>query len=861
MRRVPEKSLTSPEVASPDASAQKSPIIGKSSAQTTPIRVFTNKEILDLFDQEKLTIPEDMVNRTEIVISKKALLPLALIEMTKAEAEKLAGPVNSELNKRFIMQQQQQQKRMQHLAMQQNLLSSSRKPSGMDRRVGGASSYLASTLNDHNSRDFDQKSQWTSAKIRRGMVGTFDSQGSFKYGEEAPLARDQNQARFNQAGPRSRNLNQEDALLGLLEEPIWIYRDPKGALQGPFSGLSMQEWFEAGYFPEDLQVRKKDWSEFETLSSVIIQLQCTTEPFIVATLLDSGRDASEIINHNSNLNAARDAPNLDMNYPPNRMANDSSVSDDAKFLYSKIISQNNYPNEPETQQNHNQVVAKRSYQLAQILAEQEMILVEINERQQLLQLLQQQAQQQLLQLGNVLIQEQQQLRQQALMSNTSVPQEFLLRLQHQTRIAEESIRLDLNQQTQIHVANLTQLENALDPIVVDAVQRGGLSYAVTLIRQQLRQLESHIVNEQQAHNGGNPVNSNEQLDFNTFAGNFLQEGLQRQHTNEIGAIGGPAQNIPETENKEATEQANNISESSAKQENPDEKRENSEADGVLDKMKELSIKSNQEANEKSSIGGSSAGNVIAKNESKSKAKSAQKNKPQQQSITKEAKEKCDDNSNKPEKNKSDTKQTGTSKMKKSTSDGTNNSESGKVESPKSDGSNDTETSNKTAGKVSSPWLTSATGTKKTLVEIQKEEALAQSKNQVKTQSPKSYASLVGSPSVSGEKAGVKSAGKSHTPSAEFLNWCRMTLGSLTGINVDEFIEVLLSFPLDPPKSSLEIISDQVYAYSKNLNGYAFASEFVKRRKQDANFEIKTPKMEAKKTEFQVVSKKGKKNKP
>jgi len=45
--------------------------------------------------------------------------------------------------------------------------------------------------------------------------------------------------------------------------------------------------------------------------------------------------------------------------------------------------------------------------------------------------------------------------------------------------------------------------------------------------------------------------------------------------------------------------------------------------------------------------------------------------------------------------------------------------------------------------------------------------------------------------------------------------------------------MLLSFPLDADPSTLEIISDTIYANSTTLDGRRFASEFVAKRKVDA----------------------------
>lgn len=44
--------------------------------------------------------------------------------------------------------------------------------------------------------------------------------------------------------------------------------------------------------------------------------------------------------------------------------------------------------------------------------------------------------------------------------------------------------------------------------------------------------------------------------------------------------------------------------------------------------------------------------------------------------------------------------------------------------------------------------------------------------------------------------------------------------------------MLLSFPLDPDPSTVEIISELIYANSTTLDGRRFAAEFVSKRKTD-----------------------------
>lgn len=75
-----------------------------------------------------------------------------------------------------------------------------------------------------------------------------------------------------------------------------------------------------------------------------------------------------------------------------------------------------------------------------------------------------------------------------------------------------------------------------------------------------------------------------------------------------------------------------------------------------------------------------------------------------------------------------------------------------------------------------------------------------------------------------------------SPSVDFLKWTKTALSGLR-IPIDDFIQMLLTFPVDPPANSradvLEIISDSVYANSSTLDGRRFAQEFYEKRKADA----------------------------
>ncbi|KAF1811813.1 hypothetical protein P152DRAFT_459294 [Eremomyces bilateralis CBS 781.70] len=61
----------------------------------------------------------------------------------------------------------------------------------------------------------------------------------------------------------------------------WIYKDPQGNTQGPWSGLEMHEWYKAGYFTAELLVKKAEDIDYEPLASLIRRIGNSREPFLV----------------------------------------------------------------------------------------------------------------------------------------------------------------------------------------------------------------------------------------------------------------------------------------------------------------------------------------------------------------------------------------------------------------------------------------------------------------------------------------------------------------------------------------------------------------------------------------------------
>ncbi|XP_053565895.1 GRB10-interacting GYF protein 2 isoform X2 [Bombina bombina] len=49
----------------------------------------------------------------------------------------------------------------------------------------------------------------------------------------------------------------------------WYYKDPQGDIQGPFSNQEMSEWFQAGYFPMSLLLRRVCDEAFQPLADII----------------------------------------------------------------------------------------------------------------------------------------------------------------------------------------------------------------------------------------------------------------------------------------------------------------------------------------------------------------------------------------------------------------------------------------------------------------------------------------------------------------------------------------------------------------------------------------------------------------
>ena len=92
----------------------------------------------------------------------------------------------------------------------------------------------------------------------------------------------------------------------------WIYRDPSGNVQGPFSGLEMHDWYKAGFFSPELQVKKYEENEYEPLAQLIRRIGNSREPFLVPQIgIPHGEPSSSSV-----LGAATSNTQLGTGQPP-----------------------------------------------------------------------------------------------------------------------------------------------------------------------------------------------------------------------------------------------------------------------------------------------------------------------------------------------------------------------------------------------------------------------------------------------------------------------------------------------------------------------------------------------------------------
>lgn len=95
----------------------------------------------------------------------------------------------------------------------------------------------------------------------------------------------------------------------------WIYRDPQGNTQGPWSGLEMHDWYKAGFFSPELQVKKVEDADYEPLAQLIRRIGNSREPFLVPQIGIPHGNSDTLANPSSQPSGAASTPSAVSNPP------------------------------------------------------------------------------------------------------------------------------------------------------------------------------------------------------------------------------------------------------------------------------------------------------------------------------------------------------------------------------------------------------------------------------------------------------------------------------------------------------------------------------------------------------------------
>nr|POE94518.1 gyf domain-containing protein mpd2 [Quercus suber] len=147
-------------------------------------------------------------------------------------------------------------------------------PAAMQDHMRQGESRADDTRASHQTfSDHEQESQ-TSPEHASAHFGT-QSQGLQQPSVDQPHQQQLPSVASNQPPqPQQRTMVMPDRMR-------WIYRDPQGQTQGPWSGLEMHDWYKAGFFSPELLVKKYEDADYEPLAQLIRRIGNSREPFLV----------------------------------------------------------------------------------------------------------------------------------------------------------------------------------------------------------------------------------------------------------------------------------------------------------------------------------------------------------------------------------------------------------------------------------------------------------------------------------------------------------------------------------------------------------------------------------------------------
>ncbi|KAJ2714384.1 kinesin-like protein [Coemansia spiralis] len=872
------------------APSARPPLSGAAAGADLDALVYTHERMIELFRPQAVA---DGFVISDCVFSETPLTPVCLSAPSAKELELLVGPVNSVASRRHnsVQQQQQQPQPQQPQQPAYGRSSMSQRPNGHSSQAGPRARPRESSVQQTVSHplpgggggsdglgvDTDGESMWASQTVVRDSVGSFGADGVFRMGggealerpsprssaqseslrvpsayssrAVSPATRAQSTSHGGAAdgwawgdlgggGPTTAATAQQRQLVEHAERLKWWYRDPQGNTQGPFTTAHMQEWCTGGYFPADLQVFHEGGTGFVPLSAVISRAGRAQDAFLYSALAIAAQEAAPAALPRT-ASAAQVPPAPGVAFGPN-MGQPSPLAGGHAL---QSTPDQRVPASPVPGSGGPAASGgpAQAAQLSALLKEQLLVVTAIGERQHAAVELQEQLQQSLSKLMRELAQESNSLHYRAQMDQIQVAPEQLFALQQQARAAEERLRNEYAQLMQIHAAHIAQLEAKTDPIIRGILLHSGAASAVSFISQRLHELSAQLpVNEPPQQAEPVPPVAQPQAPP-AVAAAATQSALQPAPVAEPPAA--PPVQPAVDEAAEALDKLVVAGETPAP------------ADSATDARPAAS----SAPPEKQRHAGKPAGKQHGKQHGKPAP--AAKKQPEAPTDTRA------DHDSQPQEQPEPL--------------GAPEAKAAAVVAPAA-------WSSATAG-------TARKQPRKSLLQIQQEEEAEAARRRQQAANEQraldaagqragaSYADRLGSSSASASQprslaatmeeqyrestaAGLapmhngqithtasaqpspaapaasqavkpaapaaKAATDSALPSLEFLQWCHARLGSLRGVNPCKFIEMLLTFPVPAPEATLEIISEQVYAYSTTLNGRAFAEDFAKRRRKD-----------------------------
>ncbi|KAJ2612477.1 kinesin-like protein [Coemansia sp. RSA 1365] len=686
---------------------------------------------------------------------------------------------------------------------------------------------------------------------------------------------------------------QQRLLIERAERLRWWYCDPQGNTQGPFSTAHMQEWCSGGYFSADLQVCFEGGGGFEPLGAIISRAGRSQDAFLYAALAFVTQGATGRADISSPTNSAplsrvgsaarltsaiggglglgsgcsSPVPNGMLQLPQdqsvltNGIPSDTWKSGAAPAISHTLRSAAGSPAwdvlPAESDSNANGAGGSEAAQLSVLLREQLQVVTAISECQHFIMELQEQQQQALTKLMQEVAQETSSLHYKAQMDRAPVQTEVLFALQQHAQATKEQLRHEYVQLSQMHIARVAQLEAKTDPVIREIMLQNGAVYALNFIGQRLHDLSAQITSNEhhfqpQAPSSQNvdiPASSAESLNLDDIATSKTASDIPASSP-ALSSVRHATDDLPARFDNLTTINKADMHDSSSSTEN---------ASGKLESPSHQSPKSVPlKASSQSAMPAVGSALVLQTDSSLSS------------------------NSNKQDKPLPTAPMTATAAPWSSAGTGIKRNmpkksllqiqqeeEAAAAKKTQHIATEERFSFSATASQPGSSYAerlgNSASGAgSQSLAAIMEEQCRESDLNRgsgsshaVSTQKSESH-----SKSVSGHVWGAKSTPKAAAsptagttgkaqpnsksaakplnnvaadvklPSMDFLKWCYTRLSSLHGIDTCKFIEMLLTFPMQAPDATLEIISEQIYAYSKTLNGRAFAEDFAKRRRKD-----------------------------